>query len=145
MNQSEHRTMMFVLGVLYSMKKEWKGIGSSELFEDILTNRRGVNLHIAWLRLKKEGMLGEFSDEFYFDTYHGDSSLTHILSVAVVHYHLVRLGGSDLCYHLDAVSPEVMNKFLRDEQIEIETIQVITYFLNRLLDKQAATAQVLNI
>ena len=137
---SEYRTMIFVLGVLYYLPEKWRGIRFSQSFHDILKGRRGVNLNLAWFMLKKEKLLGEFGGYFYYDSLYGMSNLNEIMNCAY-DYLLVRKDGTNFAYHLDAVSQKVINRFLQEQKIEIETIQVTAYFLSRLLDKQADTAE----
>src|ERR1700741_2526542 len=97
---NEYRLMIFVLAVLYALPEKWKGIRFSQSFEDILRNRRGVNLHAAWHQLRREGVLGEFAERFYFDPLYGTSNLSEIISQARSCY-LVGMDGTYFAYHLD--------------------------------------------
>ena len=134
---TEHRTLIFTVAVLYSLDEKWRGIATSRSFDDILENRCGVNLHRAWLSLKREGLLGEFSDWFCYDPLYGGSNLRDILRVAQIRYLLIRLGGSDLSYHLDEVSPQAIEQLLRRENISPELVKQVSARLNFLLDEQA--------
>jgi hypothetical protein len=131
----EQKTLVFVIAVLYSLKEKWRGIGFSESFENTLRGRCGVNIHTAWLRLKKDGILGEYGNEFQFDTLYEVSNLSEILSDAVGSG-LVRLGGSDLCYHLDHVSPEVLKILTERQNISGEMSSAVAQRLNELLEEQ---------
>jgi hypothetical protein len=135
---NEHRVLIFVVAVLYSMDEKWRGMGTSRVFDDMLENRHGVNLHTAWLKLKREGLLGEFSDQFYFNTLYGASNLSDILCQAYVRYMLIRLDGNGFSYHLDQISPEAIGHLLRRENISLKLVKQVSARLNILLDEQAA-------
>jgi hypothetical protein len=138
----EHKTLIFVLAVLYSMDQERRGIGPSESFENVLQNRRGVNLHRAWLKLKREGLLGKFGQDFDYDPLYDVSSfLTKILSEACVSYLLIRLDGTNFAYHLDQVSSDDMRRFLQQGKIPEKQVQKAAARMNELLDEQASIAK----
>lgn len=136
-----HRMLIFVVSVLYSIEEKWRGIGLSQSFEDILRGRKGVNLHRAWYKLKTGGLLEEFSRNFYYDPLFEQSNLAEMLGEIASPYGLVRLGGSDLSYHLDEVSPETIKHLLEENNISVELVQRTSAHLNRLLNEQAARAQ----
>jgi hypothetical protein len=137
---SENRALIFAIAILYSLEEKWRGIGSSRSFENLLNGQRDASLHLAWLKLKKEGLLGEFSDEFYFDVLYGDSNLTEMLRKAQVRYLLVRLDGSEFAYHVDRVGPREISRFLRQENISAELVQNAAARLNKILGEQEKTA-----
>jgi hypothetical protein len=137
----DHRMLIFVASVLYSIEEKWLGVGFSQSFEDILRGSEGVNLHLAWQKLKNEGLLGEFADNFYFDTLYGTSNLTEVLERVSGLYGLIRLGGSDLSYHLDEVSQSTIKSLLEEEMIPIELVQKVAARLNELLDEQTILAE----
>jgi hypothetical protein len=134
----KHRILIFVVSVLYSLAEKWRGKRSSESFEEILSGQNGVDLNLAWSRLRKDNLLVEFENEF--DLY-ASIFLKQILREAQVTYHLVRLGGNDLKYHLDAVSPNVIRVLLKRQKISIEFVQNVATRLNALLDEQERTAK----
>ena len=139
----DHRVLIFVTAVFYSIEEKWQGVGFSQSFEDILRGREGVNLHRAWQKLRTEGLLGEFADNFYFfDALYDTSNLTEVLERVSGLYGLIRLGGSDLSYHLDEVSQSTIKCLLDENKIPIELVQKVATRLNELLDEQAIAAKV---
>ena len=137
----DHRMLIFVTAVLYSIEEKWQGIGFSQSFEDILRGREGVNLHRAWYKLKMEGLLGKFSKDFYYDHLFEVSNLVAMLEDVSGLYGLIRLGGSDLSYHLDEVSQNTINLLLEQNMIPAELVQKVATRLNELLDEQAIQAE----
>jgi len=132
----EHRTIIFVTAVLYSMEEKWRGLGFSQSFGDILKNRHDVNLHMAWLKLKEEGLLDEFSDQFWFCKSRGTSVLWEMVNRAFFSHYLIRMDG-DGEYHLDEVTPRTVELLLRQVEISTESVQQVATRLNELLNEQA--------
>ena len=135
----DHRTVIFVIAVLYSMEERWRGLESSQSFEDILRNRHGISLHRAWLRLKEEGLLGEFTNQFWFANSGGTSVLWVIVGQAFALHHLIRMDGRG-GYHLDEATPHTIEVLLRQVEIPIELVQKVATRLNQLLNEQTSNA-----
>ncbi len=132
----ENKFNTFVLAVLYNLEEKWRGIGASSSFDDILNNRFKVNLHSAFLKLKHEDLLGEFSDIFYLNHLYMTSNLTEILS-RLTFNKSVRLDGDLYQYHLDQLRTEfIMDKLLPIANIPKELVLKASKRLNELLNEQ---------
>jgi len=136
----EHKTVIFVTAVLYSMEEKWRGLDSSQSFEDILRNRHGLSLHRAWLKLKEEGRLGVFTNQFWFANSGGTSVLCEIVARAYTSHGLIRVDGDSFRYHLDEITPRTLELLLRQEDIAPELVQRVAARLNELLNEQATKA-----
>lgn len=135
------KIVAFVVAVLYSLEDKWRGIGLSASFEYIVSRSKYTSLHSAWFKLYKEGLLGEFLADFSdFDPLFGTSATLNRILAKAFSYGWIRLGGTDLCYHLDVLKPDEILRFLKMYDIQVETVEKTAVRLNALLDEQEKAA-----
>ncbi len=134
----EHKTIVFIVAVLYSLDDKWRGIGSSNSFEKILFGTHGPNIHSAWKQIVDSGILGEFGKDFDFDPLYSGSNLSHTIQMAVNPYGLIRLGGSDLSYHVDLLSEFEIENLLDENDIDEDFVDEVAFRLSSLLEQEEA-------
>ncbi len=134
MSSISNREMTFVVAVLYSLPEKWRGVGRSFSFEDVQDR-----LHLAWHRLYQEGLLGEFGESFSFDALCGSDSLGQALRTAAVDG-LIRIGGSDMAYHVDVLKPDQIDRMLESCVIDRSAVTTAVKRLEAILEEKPSPA-----
>lgn len=129
-----HRTVVFVIAVLYGLDEERRGVDMSPSFSNLLRSSQRPNLHLAWLKLKKEGLLGEFAEEFCFDPLYGKMNELELAISTAVRSMLVRQDGTRFDYHLDALEREDADNIARAAHIPQALVEKARTELNRFLN-----------